>query len=367
MTVESHLLERGRRTDRHYIDSTDFILNLGLLNGCQHSCYGCFVDKRGEAWPIQSVLKQAHTVAEGMSRAGWRLREVILGPTDFLSAANTPDILKNSLFQELFHFHPETHLAVPCIFSPLNRERFGEIFKLLDNPVHFKKDLMMEFLVLLDIKKILGQDATYMRDNFWVIDFFKHHTPKIIEWFYLINMHKDILLRHRYIDLMGVVAKKFETIMEFSPGFFRLQNRQFSAKILKSWKDFLQALMEREDYEGMCFADWDKEHNTANTIFLNFTGGQVYFSPFVYEQIVDTSELLRVKELNGDSILGQHQELLKLGFEYARQTDQCAECEHLVACVGRNVLNMMQLQGARECWFPHQLRPKYAPHALASM
>ncbi len=360
MVVKPGLLERSRTTNRSYIESVDFVLNLDLLNGCAHSCHGCFVDKKRELKGQEQMLEQAHRVAGNLSRRNWRLREIVLGPTDFFSATNAQDILKMPLFRELFHFHPQTHFTVPCVFSPLDRRKFSEIFDLLDNPAWFRQDLELEFLVLSNVEKILREDPAYMRDNFWAIDFFKRQTPKVVEWFYLINMQKDMLLRHRYLEIMDIVADKFETILEFSPGFFRSQNHKLSEQTLKSWKDFLEHLVERDDYYGMCFTDWDKEHSTANTIFLNFIDDKIYFSPFIYEQIVDTSELLRVQDLSAEAILEQHMQLQKQGFEYAQKTRECMDCEHLVSCVGRNVLNIMQLRGMTECIFPNQLRPKYA-------
>ena len=360
MVVEPDLLERSRTTDRAYIDRMDFILALDLLNGCAQSCRGCFVDKKGEFLGQKQMLERACEVAEDLSRCDWRLREVVVGPTDFFSAANTEDILAMPLFQELLRFHPQTHLTVPCIFSPLDRHRFSEIFHLLDNPSWFRSNLSLEFFVLLDVEKLLRRDEAYMRDNFWVIDFFKRQTPKVVEWFYLINMHKGMSLRHRFLEIAEIVADKFETVLEFGPGFFRLQNHTLNKKILKSWKDFLESLMEREDYQGIFFTNWDKEHSTANTIFLNFLGDQVYFSPFIYDQIVDTSELLKVKDLSAKGLFGQHTFLQKLGYQYAQKTRECSDCEHLVSCVGRNVLNIMQLHEATECLFPHQLRPKYS-------
>ena len=360
MAVEPNLLERSRTTDRAYIDRMDFILSLDLLHGCAQSCQGCFVDKKKELKDTRQMLEQAHRVARELSLRDLRLREIVVGPTDFFSATNTENILTMPLFQELLHFHPQAHLTVPCIFSPLNRVRFAEIFHLLDNPAYFRPNLSLEFFVLLDVEKLLRQDEAYMRDNLWVIDFFKRQTPKVVEWFYLINMHKGTPLRHRFLEIAEIVADKFETVLEFGPGFFRLQNHLLNKQILESWKDFLESLMEREDYQGIFFTNWDKEHSTANTIFLNFLGDQVYFSPFIYDQIVDTSELLRVKDLSAEGLFAQHMFLQKLGYQYAQKTQECSDCEHLVPCVGRNVLNVMQLHDTAECPFPHQLRPKYS-------
>ncbi|MFP5386785.1 MAG: hypothetical protein ACLGHN_11940 [Bacteriovoracia bacterium] len=330
----------------------DFVLNLDLLNGCVHLCDGCFINKSKKVNNWKEVLENAYSIASQLTAKGLRFRELILGPTDIFSATNTVEILKDETFQSLLRLHEKTRITASCVFDNLNKERFEEIFSVLDNKEYFKEQMILEFLVPLHTSKMLNQEPAYMENNKWALDFFKTKSPKIIDWSYVININNNELLQENYHRVVKIIKEEFNTILEFNPGFFRSNNRTLIDNKLGYWKQFLQNIMVGNDYSKICLTNLDKFHNTANTICLNLIEGNVYFSPFIYEQIVDTSEQFRLQSLNADYIMNRHVELQTEGYCYANKTSQCADCSFLTACVGRNVLNFMESKQKTECMFP---------------
>jgi hypothetical protein len=352
VTIESNFLHKMSHTNVDNIESMDFVLNLDLLNGCVHLCDGCYINKSKKVDNWKEVLANAYSIASELNAKGLRFRELILGPTDIFSATNTVEILKDETFQKLLKLHEKTRITASCVFDNLNKERFTEIFNVLDNKELYKEEMILEFLVPLHTAKMINKESSYMENNKWALDFFKHKSPKVIDWSYVININNNELLKDNYLDVVKIIKEEFNTILEFNPGFFRSNNNRLIDNKLTYWKSFLQQILEGNHYSKICLTNLDKFHNTANTICLNLIEDEVFFSPFIYEQIIDKSEQFKLKSLEGDYILNRHVELQKEGFHYANKTNECADCSYLTACVGRNVLNFMEVKKKTECLFP---------------
>lgn len=356
MAIEVDFLNKMSKTNLDNIESMDFVLSLDLLNGCVHSCEGCYVRKNKVAENWEEILEKAYQLARDFTAQGLRFRELILAPTDFFSAKNTKEVLNHPTFQKLLSLNTKTRITASCIFDGINQEEFESIFRILDNPKLFRKDMILEFLVPLNTKKMLAEDDAYIKDNKWVLDFFQRNTPKVIDWSYVINIHNNELLKENYLKVVEKIKLEFNTILEFNPGFFRSHNNVLISKNLTYWKGFLQDILERNDHRDIYLTNIDKHHNTANTICLNFYEEGVYLSPFIYEQIIDTHENFKVQSLSASEIIERHVELQTQSFAYAEKTQECSDCEYLTACVGRNVLNYMENNQITECLFPQKFK-----------
>ncbi len=356
MTIEKNFLHKMTNTNIDNIESMDFVLNLDILDGCVHFCDGCFVRKNNDIKNWDTVLEKALTIAKELTSKGLRFRELILGPTDFFSAHNTKAILLDPRFQSLLTLNEKTRITASCVFDSLDKNHFLEIFNILDDTRYFRKEMILEFLVPLHAEKMLNKEAQYIQDNKWALEHFKNKSPKVIDWSYVININNNELLKNNYMTVVDTIKREFNTILEFNPGFFRTNNNQLIDKNLTYWKGFLQKILEGNHYSNLCLTSLDKHHNTANTICLNLIGDKVYFSPFIYEQIIEASDLFAVTPLDGETILNKHLDLQKQGFRYAEKTKECIDCEFLTPCVGRNVLNYMEVKNKEDCLFPDKFK-----------
>ncbi|OIQ17188.1 MAG: hypothetical protein BM556_13325 [Bacteriovorax sp. MedPE-SWde] len=355
MVIETGFLGKMCKTNVDNINSMDFVLNLDILNGCVHFCDGCFIQKERKGdW--SEVLKNACKIAEDLTGKGLRFRELILGPTDFFSARNTIEILKDPYFQKLLSFNEKTRITASCVFSNMDRENFLEIFNILDNESFYRKDMILEFLVPLNSNKMLDRDQVYLDENKWALNHFENNSPKVIDWSYVVNIGNNEVLREKYAETVEFIKTEFNTILEFNPGFFRTNNNKLIDGKLSYWKGFLQDVLSKSDHRDLCLTSVDKHHNTANTICLNILDDKVFFSPFIYEQIIDKSDLFLVDDLSADSILAMHTGLQTKGYQYAGQTSNCEQCSYLTPCVGRNVLNFMEVRGKTDCIFPEEFK-----------
>lgn len=356
MTIETNFFEKMSKTNVDNIETMDFVLNLDILSGCVHSCEGCYVNKTKVVTNWEETLEKTYQIAKGLTEQGLRFREIVLAPTEFFSANNTEEVLLHPTFQKLMSLHEKTRITAACVFENIDKERFQRLFDILDNTEYFRKEMILEFLVPLNTKKMLAKEEKYMADNKWALNFFLNNSPKIIDWSYVVNIHNNELLKENYMAMVNTIKTEFNTIMEFNPGFFRSHNNTLIDKNLSYWKSFLQEILEKNNHKDIYLTNVDKHHNTGNTICLNIYDNEVYFSPFIYEQIIDTNKVFKVEDLNPHNIMEQHLDLQTKSFQYAEKTSECADCEYLTACVGRNVLNYMENKGIKECLFPQKFK-----------
>jgi hypothetical protein len=356
MAVEHNFFNRMSKSNKDSTGSMGFSLNLDLLTGCAHKCSGCYVNKgrHDENW--QRTISRALKVAEGLASKGLKFAEVVLSPTDFFSAANTKEILLYPPFQELFKFHPTTRITTACIFENVNKQRFTELFEILDDASNYRKDMILEFLAPLNTKKMLDRDDQYFADNHWAIDFFQTQSTKVIDWSFVANISNNELLKHNFGAISQTIREEFNTILEFNPGFFRSNNPRIVNRNLDYWKSMMEDVLTDNDYHEFNLVDINHNHSSANLIALHFFGEDVFVSPFIFEQVLDTHEMFRLESLEADYIMANHVDLQTKGFRYANETTDCGNCHMLAACAGRNVLNFMETRGLKECMLPKQYR-----------
>ncbi|MBX3041798.1 MAG: hypothetical protein KF789_13915 [Bdellovibrionaceae bacterium] len=351
-----HLFSLMSTSSEEYLNHVDLALNLDLLNGCNHRCQGCFVrtHKAPEGW--DKLIDRALNVAQDFTRRGVRLREVFLGPTDLLTASNTLECLNHPNFQKLLSLSTETRLKVAAIFADGKTKEFLEIFKSLDQAGSYPPGLMIEFLIPIDPVTILSAPESYIAKHLEVFDFFEFQTSKQIEWCFVININTSQTLRTKLVEIVQLVKERLRTVVEFNPGFFRLEKSDSVKARLGEWRDFLERLIIEHPDLPLNLTNMNPQHGASNTIALNFTPRGVYLSPFIYEQIFDFHESLLLEDLSAPAVVNRHMELQEKGFQYATSTENCDDCLMLASCAGRNVLNFMSTNAIKSCIFPKQFR-----------
>lgn len=352
------LMSTSEVQDASQLDSMDFVLNLEVLNKCKHSCLGCFVNRRNSLEDVS--LDTALTIARDLSEKGYRFREVILSPTDIFSCENAIEVLKDPKFQELMRIHPKTRITTTAMFENMDTARFLEIFDVLDNPDYFKPDMILEFLVPMNVQKMLANDVAYLEDHRRALDFLKNNTPKIVDWSFVVNVHHDQDFIDNF-DLLTEIAKNdFNTIIEFLPSFFRTGKGYLIAEHLVTWKAFLEKAVTEDNYRNVMLTIADKYHNAINTLVLNYRKGDLYISPFIYEQIVHSHPSLKVQGHTADAAIDRFQVSLGEQYEYAAtRTVECSDCQYLNTCVGRNVISFMEMNELTECIYPKKVLNLY--------
>jgi len=338
-------------------EAMDFVINLELLNGCAHACTGCFVNRKNEI--VATDVKKAYQLAKDLTEKGLRFREVIISPTDIFSASNTDEILLNKDFQAMLKLNDKTRITTTAMFYNTPMSDIERVFALLDNPAFFRPNMIMEFLVPMEADKVLNHDEDYFEQNIIAIDFFKTQTTKIVDWSFVVNIHHDQVLVDNFEKISKIVCDEYDGIIEFLPSFFRTGNTDLIEKHLGEWKEFLSASVNADNYKDLMITIADMHHNSFNTIVMNYRRGELYLSPFIYEQILMTHTDLHIENPTAESVFAKIQEQTVAQYHYAEITDECQTCEYFTTCVGRNVLSFMEAKDIQHCIYPKDVLSLY--------
>lgn len=339
-------------------DQLDFVLNLEVLNKCKHSCLGCYVNRKNSVDDVN--LQTALEIAQDLSAKGYRFREVILSPTDIFSCDNALEILKDPAFQALMRIHPKTRITTTAMFENMDTARFLEIFDVLDNPEYFAREMILEFLVPMNVQKMLAGDLQYLEDHHRALNFLKNNTPKLVDWSFVVNVHHDQDFISNFDVLTEIARTRFDTIIEFLPSFFRTGKDHLIASHLQTWKDFLSEAVTDENYTNVMLTIADKTHNAQNTLVLNYRKNNLYISPFIYEQIVHQHPQLKVEPQTADAAIARFDETQIEQYQYAvEKTKECGSCHYLNTCVGRNVISFLEMNNLTECIYPKDVLDRY--------
>lgn len=359
------LMSTSEAQDASQLEHMDFVLNLEVLNKCKHACVGCFVNRRNSVDDVD--LNKALAIATELSEQGYRFREVILSPTDIFSCDNALEILNDPAFHALMRIHPKTRITSTAMFENMDTQRFLEIFDVLDNRDFFKEDMIIEFLVPMNVQKMLAGDVQYLEDHQRALNFLKNHTPKIVDWSFVVNVHHDQDFIDNFDRLTQIARDDFDTVIEFLPSFFRTGKNHLIADHLETWKQFLQNTINDDNYMNAMLTIADKHHNSFNTLVLNYRKNELYISPFIYEQIVHSHPKLKVEPLTATAAVERYQDSLGEQYLYAAtKTKECGTCPYLNTCVGRNVISFMEMNNLKNCIYPKDVLDRYDNAASVS-
>jgi len=345
-------------------ETMDFVLNLEVFRDCAHACPGCFVNRRNDINDVN--LDTALTLAKDMNASGLRFRELILSPTDIFSATNAVEILNDPKLQELLRIHPKTRITTTAMFHKVDWDQWNAVFAILDDPTKYRSDMIMELLVPLDVHLLLSGDEEYYHDFNKALHYLKNNTPKIIDWSFVVNVHHDDEMITNYSEITDIVRDKFDTVIEFLPSFFRTGNDDLISAHLETWKEFLQATIDEDNYKNIMLTIADPDHNAMNTIVVNYKKNKVYISPFIYEQILFEYPSMQA-ELTASSVMDTVDKLTKQQFAYVSKTTECDTCPYLTTCIGRNVLSFMEAKDIVDCVYPKDILNLYSTSNTASL
>lgn len=335
----------------------DFVLNLEVLNYCAHNCPGCFVRRKNSMLDVS--MPTAVRLAQDMAEKGLRFREIVLSPTDIFSAKNSLEVLDDPYLHDLLRINPKTRITTTAMFQDMDWDNFLAVFGLLDDPKKFRENMILEFLVPMDVEKVLARDSEYFAQFDRAIGFLENETPKEVDWSFVVNVHYDPELFRHYDVLTEIAREEFNTVIEFLPSFFRTGSDRFVTHHLQIWRDFLREVVNEGNYRDIMLTIADLNHNALNTVVVNYRRGELFISPFIYEQILFEYPELMVDNFEADKVLEKVQELTLRQYQYAPKTTECSSCAYLQTCIGRNVLSFMEIKGLKDCIYPKEILDLY--------
>ncbi len=325
-----------------------FFMNIDILNGCEFSCAGCYVNKGTNSKNLDQELKIIAQVADEINASHFHLEEIALGPTDFFSAKNTQDVIRHPDFKRLFK-NPETKFVMLSTLKA-STDDMREKLRILEEEVgHLDIDL----LIATDIDEFLG-DPNYISNIKTKWEVLKESGLEFDPAFQ-INIHPSNLIKYDSNNLSRLaqeIKAEFDTILEFNPSILRIRHRD-QKENLQFWMDTIKDNF-KHDAQAFTYTMLNKAHSGINNLVVNFRAGSFYICPFIYENVFsyDSTYLIpkKAEEYSLSDLTTAKEEYVVKQMEYAAKTTHCDGCEFLVSCSYKNVLTFMEANNIKDCF-----------------
>ena len=328
-------------------------VNLEILEGCSYMCPGCFVKRRGN-WNPKSINLFHALAYELKDRTDIVLDDIVIGPTDFYGAENLEEIINNPRLADAILMMPEDNRNVQhncSILGSLSEEDIDSKIKAIENSPLGRAVEAWDVQIALDLNRLMT-DIIYMEALDRRVETFKNSSLN-----FEISMATNIVQGVEEILFAAIdfVRTKYETVIEVLPSVVRSFNH--SAKHgdkLFEWNDMLTRLAAdpHRFKNKFHFLQGDVSHKAFHYSVVSLHQGNMYMSPFIYENAqLHTNDFVVLKENSlVDSILNKKQEIVNSQIEKSVDKE-CGSCKYLNICANRMVPMIMDtvFDGRKEC------------------
>ncbi len=344
--LEGAALEGSHRPNK--IAKTDQLrseFTIDLLDGCEFSCPGCYVQKRTKVTPQD--LEDCVQIMGCLKGMDISCEDLFIGPTDIFSANNLEGLMQDDNMYKL-----TGQFAVTCtstlMSDPDSVKRKWDIVQ-----DHLTKAPARDFdiLVVLNEYKFLRGDVEYMTRLETNLKNFEHDTV-----YFMMNYDGDMLQIWDLNALSKKVKDTFNAPLRMNPSFLRVG----SPRVVQPKAKAMIKMLEDNQGEHVVVNMFDKYFNGDGFVNLSFRKHELYATPFIYEGVPQTHEIFRIPRTDGrytpEAINDKFRALTTRQFAYAANTAKdCASCENLTSCISRKVLAYMESRDFSECIVPRKL------------
>lgn len=328
-------------------------LNLEWLKGCQFSCKGCHVNKEGTVpYTLEHLANLSAWLRSARFDGNYLATIVFIGPTDFLTAENTLDILKApETYPVLSQFK---RLSLQTTY--LNIDKIEQIANVLKR--HYSHmELELNFVIepeQLENEKYLRTIQENRRKVYEILDW-----KKPVLSFCLLNVYdydrikknnvKQLLADYR--RLHDKIKEYFDCTIDFN--FSMTRNSWWSnedvAEVVRSVSRIFDGGVKHEFSQAVRFS-FGKLTDSLIEKHYNWHDGNLYISPMLYERIASFHPSLKIPTVEYTIQETEAFEEQMLVNQYDNSKDkECATCRYKSTCIDRNILTFMDMHEIKEC------------------
>lgn len=324
-------------------------LTLDILDGCEHTCPGCFVKKRNSFFhdgDDRAILD----LIEDLKAAGYSMDEMNVGPTDIFSANNFDQLLSS---EDFIVSANDFNLTV---VTTLLNDSESISRKLAEYQAKFEhRERRVEVFVMLDLERYIKKDWFYLNQLY-------RNIKLLADWnvFFLLNVYSENMFDQ--MDLPSLTERlldDFGTKLRINPSYFRGTNGRHVDRYATKHKAMLERNVDDKAIERVFLNMADVYFNSFTTLNLCYAEGELSLMTFLYEGIPQVDRRFKIPKRNTKYHIADIEEAVdRLALEqyaFAAETDECSTCPHLSSCVSRNILAYMDTRKLRHCLLPRQL------------
>lgn len=346
-----------------------FTLALELLYGCGHSCSGCLANKGNKRIPTDSEFDFLYELSSFVKNK-YRMHEIELAPTDFMTSINIKEVCENKKLIKLFELYDNVELNTTLLYP--KREQYQLMAEYINN---LKDNGGLGLIVPFEIKHI--------RNNKYLDTFRKHIDwltqsigREIKEFEISLTVGFDSILAFNY-------QRNTEKLFELYDDFMRLDlhpDASFHFNIsntrdflkdnnqIKEVKKVLQTLnkLYKKDLE-LNPEGLRKDHETyrghINPLLklFSYSGSEIFWSdgklyhvPAVYKNLeIESDDFLFKGPIN--EYFDEVDEMSFKSISIASEIEDCVTCPHILTCGQKHTHILMNSMGINKCIYSEKL------------
>lgn len=297
-----------------------------------------------------------HWLESMQGKANYLPTLVFLAPTDFLSASNTVEILRNPITRKILTRFRRLSLQT----TYLDISKMQEISDVL-HEYYSHMELELNFVIEpehLETEKYLRTIIENRRKVYEILDW-----PNAVLSFCILNVYeydrikksnvKKIL--HDYKILHDRIKELFGATIDFN--FSMLRNSWWSnedvEQAVKSISNIFDHAIADEFGASLRFSFGNLEDSRIEKHY-NWHDGHLYISPMVYERIVSFHEMLKIPMNKTEDFCVEvtedfEEQVLINQYHRSPEKPDCKDCQYLGSCIERNILTFMDMHEIKNC------------------
>lgn len=325
-------------------------LNVEILNECESSCAGCYVNKTGNNIDNNDYSRFISMI-KLFRENGIEFDTLRLGPTDLFGNDSILDMLDNEDFQYIIR-NVKTIAGNGTLSS--DPEKIEKIIKKFNSIKGKDEELMWDFQVIFedDIISDIAKKNTLMSR----IQQFLNMIDEPVNYYLIrnISMNDDFNIAKYSV----FIEKEFNTILEAVPSFQRSNSKLVHHKTISNWKSNISKYFTDFNETSMTIVD----SNQGGTTELNYTfcNGNFFITPFTYDATTIIKDKFKIQDTsNIQDWIGIIADIYVSQTEYVDKTNECGICEFKEVCLDKMVLSYMEEYNFVDCIFPKDILQQF--------
>jgi hypothetical protein len=294
-----------------------------------------------------SDLPDLLALVREMTAVGYVAFDLAMGPTDYMTATNTQEVMTNDTFRtmaELFH-----HLTFNAAFLDTRLSNYRAMCDDIDFAAPFKP---IRFLIpavpshFKNEKFALGvsKKLEFVKDN--LID------AHLSEAGFVINCTQETVDDRFEEHLRNGFAMEFpvdkDDILNIPYG--RAPNKDLMvAQNVRRVSHRISAFYAGLDGDDERSRNPDLHYDTGTMLNLLYTGGKLYWVPFLKDECPFLDDDFEVKRpWSMANLLATRERAREASLEHLKDTP-CLQCPHLGSCADKGITSIMQKLSMHDC------------------
>lgn len=320
-------------------------LTLDLFRGCGHHCAGCMIDKSlgGEISDLPDLL----ALVREMTAVGYVAFDLALGPTDYMSATNTQEVMTNLTFREMVKLFGQ--VTFNAAFLDTNLEHYDDMCQDIDyaiacKPVRFLIPAVPSHFKNEKFGKMIRDKLKYVQEALFL--------AHLDEAGFVINCTQETVDDRFEEYLRNGFAMEFlvdkDDILNIPYG--RAPNKDLMvAQNVRRVSHRISSFYAGLDGDDERSRNPDLHYDTGTMLNLLYTGGKLYWVPFLKDECPFLDDDFEVKRpWSMANLLETRERSRDASLEYLKDTP-CLQCPQLGSCADKGITSIMQKLSIHDC------------------